>query len=79
MYLVQILLPCVDNGGRPFAQEDFESVKRELTLVSTASPPTCRLLPTVCGGDEPNADKIVIFEVMTERSTYSSGVIAVCT
>lgn len=30
MHLVQILLPCMDNQGQPFGQEEFERVKEEL-------------------------------------------------
>jgi hypothetical protein len=31
MYLVQVLLPVVDNEGRAFSPRDFTSVRRELT------------------------------------------------
>jgi hypothetical protein len=69
MYLVQILLPCMDNAGLPFAQEDFERVKQE--LAGRFDGVTAYLQAPADGlwrkGDEPNADKIVIFEVMTEE------------
>lgn len=69
MHLVQILLPCMDNGGQPFAQGDFERVKEE--LASRFDGVTAYLQAPADGlwrkGAESNADKIVIFEVMTEE------------
>ncbi|HUQ09083.1 MAG TPA: hypothetical protein VM146_02120 [Steroidobacteraceae bacterium] len=31
MYLVEFLLPLYDNEGRPFAKDEFDRVRRELT------------------------------------------------
>jgi len=31
MYLIQILLPLYDNDGKPFAQNEYELVRDELT------------------------------------------------
>ncbi|TIP01056.1 MAG: hypothetical protein E5X72_27040 [Mesorhizobium sp.] len=69
MNLVQILLPCMDNSGQPFAKEDFESVKEE--LAGRFEGVTAYLQAPADGlwrkGGEANADKIVIFEVMTDE------------
>ncbi|MBZ9819704.1 hypothetical protein [Mesorhizobium sp. CA4] len=69
MHLVQILLPCMDNDGQPFAQEDFERVKEE--LASRFDGVTAYLQAPADGlwrkGAESNADKIVIFEVMAKE------------
>jgi hypothetical protein len=59
----------MDNDGQPFAQEDFERVKEE--LASRFEGVTAYLQAPADGlwrkGAESNADKIVIFEVMTEE------------
>ncbi|OBQ74049.1 MULTISPECIES: hypothetical protein [unclassified Mesorhizobium] len=69
MHLVQILLPCSDNDGQPFAQEDFDRVKEE--LASRFEGVTAYLQAPADGlwkkGAESNADKIVIFEVMANE------------
>ncbi|CDX12523.1 conserved hypothetical protein [Mesorhizobium plurifarium] len=69
MHLVQILLPCMDNGGQPFPKEDFERVKEE--LAGRFEGVTAYLQAPADGlwrkGTESNADKIVIFEVMTDE------------
>ncbi|MBZ9848014.1 hypothetical protein LB565_08450 [Mesorhizobium sp. CA14] len=59
----------MDNDGQPFAQEDFERVKEE--LASRFEGVTAYLQAPADGlwrkDAESNADKIVIFEVMTEE------------
>jgi hypothetical protein len=59
----------MDNGGQPFPQEDFDRVKEE--LASRFDGVTAYLQAPADGlwrkGAESNADKIIIFEVMTEE------------
>ncbi|TJV03838.1 MAG: hypothetical protein E5Y12_14890 [Mesorhizobium sp.] len=69
MHLVQILLPRSDNAGEPFANEDFDCVKEELT--NTFEGVTAYFRAPAEGvwrqGKESGLDEIVIFEVMTEE------------
>ena len=59
----------MDNEGQPFGQEDFERVKKE--LAGRFDGVTAYLQAPADGlwrkGAESNADKIVIFEVMTDE------------
>ncbi|MGX5830174.1 hypothetical protein [Mesorhizobium sp. 43Arga] len=69
MHLIQILLPRADNGGQPFAREDFDRVKEE--LASRFKGVTAYLQAPAEGlwrhGAESNREDIIIFEVMTEE------------
>lgn len=69
LHLVQVLLPCTDNEGQPFAKEDFEQVKQELG--DRFEGVTARLQAPAeglwGGGPSTDRDDIVIFEVMTDE------------
>ena len=69
MHLFQILLPCADNAGRPFAKEDFDRVKEE--LAGRFRGVTAYLQKPAEGvwrqGTASSNDDIVIFEVMAEE------------
>ncbi len=68
MYLIQILLPLYDNGGKPFQQHELSRVRNELTLrfggittyVRSPAEGLWRETPTSTVRDD-----IVIYEVMT--------------
>jgi hypothetical protein len=70
MYLIQILLPLYDNSGRPFARQDYERTRDELTerfggitsYIRSPAEGTWRGTPTMTVRDD-----IVIYEVMTEH------------
>ncbi len=69
MYLVQILLPCADNSGKAFPQEDFEQVKAG--LAERFEGVTAYLQAPAEGlwrkGRRLAPDDIIIFEVMTDQ------------
>ena len=70
MYLVQMLLPCADNDGRPFEPALFERLKQELAEEFTGV--TAYLQAPADGlwkeeGAKASRDDIVIFEVMVEK------------
>ena len=80
-YLVQILLPLYDNGGRPFGQELFTATRGELTerfggVTAHMRAPARGLWKTEDG--DIARDDIVIVEVMAAAidaewwSTYRS-------
>ena len=71
MYLVQILLPLLDNAHAPLPETLFRDVRTELTdsfggLTAYSRAPAEGLWkeePT----DRPSRDEIVVYEVMTEQ------------
>ena len=69
MQLVQILLPRTDNAGRPFRQEEYDHVKKD--LVRRFDGVTAYLQSPAEGlwrqGAEAANEEIVIFEVMVEE------------
>ncbi len=70
MYLIDILLPRMDNGGNAFPAVDFENVREE--LASHFGGVTAFLRSAASGlwqddSGELCRDEIVIFEVMTEQ------------
>ena len=70
MYLVQLLLPLYDNGGRGFSAEHYAAVRRELTerfggLTAYTRAPAQGLWAEDDG--PPKRDDIVVYEVMTEQ------------
>jgi hypothetical protein len=78
MHLFQILLPRADNRGQPFQREDFDRVKAELAAQFEGV--TAYLQAPAEGlwrkGADSDVDEIVIFEVMTEKSTCPIGATA---
>ena len=68
MHVIEILLPLRDNEGRPFGQELYGEVRRELVgrfggLTAFTRSPAEGLWDEGGGTDH---DEIVIFEVMTD-------------
>ncbi|MFC4636729.1 hypothetical protein [Deinococcus hohokamensis] len=68
MYLVQLLLPLYDNGGRPFGPDDYAPVRQTLTgrfggLTTYARAPAAGLWKE---GDQTVRDDLVVYEVMAE-------------
>jgi hypothetical protein len=69
MYLVQILLPLLDNDGQPFPQQEYERVRDELTeryggittYVRSPAKGLWKESSTLTVHDD-----IVIYEVMTQ-------------
>jgi hypothetical protein len=71
MHLLQILLPCADNNGQAFHDEDFEKVKQELadryqgvTAYMRAPAEGVWKNGSASNGER---DNVVIFEVMVDR------------
>jgi hypothetical protein len=69
MYLIQILLPLFDNGGKPFPQHQYEQVRDELAenfggITTYVRSPAKGLWKE--SGTQTVHDDIVIYEVMTE-------------
>ncbi len=69
MQLIQILLPLYDNDGRPFNEELFGRVRRELTerfggLTAFTRAPAQGLWKDE---GETRHDEIVVFEVMVDE------------
>ena len=69
MQLIQILLPLYDNAGRPFKEELFGRVRRELTERFGGLTAFTRAPAQGVWKDEGETrhDEIVVFEVMAER------------
>lgn len=68
MHLFQILLPCTDNGGKPFPPKDFDRVKEELAqrfdgVTAYVHAPAEGLWRQ---GNASSAEDILVFEVMTD-------------
>ncbi len=69
MYLIQLLLPLHDNERNPFPQEQYTTVRSELTehfggiTVYTRAPAVGLWKPN---GSAPSVEDIVIFEVMSD-------------
>jgi hypothetical protein len=70
VHLVQLLLPLYDNAGRPFAADAFAHVRSTLTerfggLTAYTRAPAEGLW-TGDGGDAPERDDVVVYEVMAD-------------
>ena len=68
MFLVEILLPLYDNGGRPFGPGEFDRVSEELAG-RFGGVTTFRRAPgegVWREGGEESRDRVVVFEVMAE-------------
>ena len=70
MYLIQILLPLRDNQQRPFARDEFDRVRRELTerfggATFYARSPAVGLWKDDDG--DVTRDEIVVAEVMAQH------------
>jgi hypothetical protein len=69
MHLIELLLPLYDNEGRRFGAGEFDRVRDELT-VRFGGVTAFRRAPAEGvwkEGGEVSHDRIIIFEVMTER------------
>ena len=75
MHLVEMLLPLNDNAGRPFGPEKYAAVREHLierfggVTAFTRSPAQ----GTTTDSGKTVHDEIVVFEVMTKRSTPHGG------
>jgi hypothetical protein len=68
LYLVEILLPLYDNGGRPFGAEEFDRVSEELAR-RFGGVTAFRRTPgegVWREGGEESRDRVVVFEVMAD-------------
>jgi hypothetical protein len=70
MYLVQLLLPVYDNGGRAFPASHYTAVRDELAerfggLTAYTRAPAEGLWSQP--GEQPTRDDIVVYEVMVEQ------------
>ena len=68
MHLVEIFLPLIDNGGRPFGTEKYAEVREHLTerfggLTAFSRSPA---QGTTSDHGKKVHDEIIVFEVMTE-------------
>ena len=74
MYLIEILLPLYDNSNTPFARENYQAVRAEMTQRFGGVTAFSRS-PAEGFWKQPNneviRDDVVIFEVMTERLDHS--------
>ena len=70
MYLIQLLLPVRDDGGRPFPRQLYERLAGELTerfggVTAYTRAPAKGLWEEEAG--EPVRDDIVVYETMAEE------------
>lgn len=74
MFLIQFLLPTRDNAGRPFAKDEFDRIRRELTARFGGVTAYLRSPAVGLWADESGSirrDDLASFEVMADSLDHA--------